>query len=166
MWFSIVGKQAWTCVSTPFPIHDLHAFNGKIYNLHSLSRSCEITCLCELRLYPKPKLMLLDTKNIPNPHFTLSEFVSFGENLFAMNRFARHPFKIQELDFVEMKWVSHEKAGEAYAFYFSKFKREPVKETIPTPTARLFLNPSRFKFPILSFNQEWVKQGVCLEKEV
>lgn len=40
-----------------------------------------------------------------------------------MDRFARHPFKIHELDFVDMKWVSHKKEGVAYALYFSKFKR-------------------------------------------
>ncbi|XP_023759286.1 uncharacterized protein LOC111907713 [Lactuca sativa] len=58
IWFSIAGKREWNYVSSTSDIIDLLDFKGKIYAIDDDS------CLYELRLDPKPKLMLLKTKNI------------------------------------------------------------------------------------------------------
>ncbi|CAH1450149.1 unnamed protein product [Lactuca virosa] len=113
IWFYIAGKQEWTCVSTPLRIYDLHVFKGKIYTLHSINR------LSEVRLFPTPKVTLLEIKNSPKtgPHNTW--LVSSGENLYMINRISGFPFKIQEINVSKMDWMSPEKIGEEFAFFLS-----------------------------------------------
>ncbi|CAH1450148.1 unnamed protein product [Lactuca virosa] len=57
IWFCIAGKREWTCVFTPLSIYDLHVFKGKIYALHPNN------FLSEVRLFPTPKVTLLEIKN-------------------------------------------------------------------------------------------------------
>ncbi|KAL7593597.1 hypothetical protein Lser_V15G34902 [Lactuca serriola] len=111
IWFVIASKQEWTYVSSPFRILDLHAFKGKIYTLHPINR------LSEVRLFPTPKVTLLKIKNSPIPDFNYPAFVSFGENLYVMDRISEHLSNIQEINFSKMEWVSREKTGEEYAFF-------------------------------------------------
>lgn len=74
-----------------------------------------------MELYPKPKLILLKTESFKKQDFTFPRFVKFGEGLCVIDQFSEHPFKIRELDFGEMKWVSREEKGEKYAFFLSTF---------------------------------------------
>ncbi|CAH1422131.1 unnamed protein product [Lactuca virosa] len=61
IWFCIAGTREWTFVYTDlYPIHDLIAFKGKIYTAHSVHGSDKVR-LCEMKLYPNPKLVLLET---------------------------------------------------------------------------------------------------------
>ncbi|KAL7592703.1 hypothetical protein Lser_V15G32527 [Lactuca serriola] len=117
--YFIKGKRGWNHVSSTLPILDLHAFKGKIYTIHA---DC---CLCEMRLNPKPKLKLLETKNFQKPDLKRPEFVTSGEKLYIMNRSNLfgdpNANKVLELDFGEMKWVSLEKTIEEYAFFLSNF---------------------------------------------
>ncbi|CAH1450147.1 unnamed protein product [Lactuca virosa] len=113
IWFCIAGKREWTCVFTPLSIYDLHVFKGKIYTLHPNN------CLSEVRLFPTPKVTLLEIKNFSKTERNHWRLVSSGENLYVINRMPEFPFKIQELDFSKMEWVSPEKTGEEYAFFFS-----------------------------------------------
>ncbi|CAH1450128.1 unnamed protein product [Lactuca virosa] len=105
IWFCIAGKREWTKVATRFNISDLHAFKGKIYILvsskYSRSDEDEVVRLCEMELYPKPKLILLKTENFKKQDFTFP--------------------RIHELDFGEMKFVSREEKGEKYAFFLNTF---------------------------------------------
>ncbi|KAL7594446.1 hypothetical protein Lser_V15G27996 [Lactuca serriola] len=106
------GKREWTCVSSPFSIDDLVAFKGKIYTLHA-------TGICEMKLYPEPKLVLLETKNILNLDSRFMEFVTSGENLYVIDRLSKHPYTILEIDLDQMKWVSPKKTCEEYVFFRS-----------------------------------------------
>lgn len=113
IWFSVAGKRKWMYVSTPFYILDLLAFKGKIYTLHYGD------CLCEVRLFPTPKVTLLEFNNFRKPLLDYPLLLSSGENLYVMDRFSKHPYKIQEINFSKMEWVTREKIGEEYAFFFS-----------------------------------------------
>ncbi|CAH1450124.1 unnamed protein product [Lactuca virosa] len=121
IWFSLAGKQEWTHVSSPFYIHDLHVFKGKIYTINSILLSYQVR-LCEMRLYPEPRLVVLETESLPKPNFRLPEFVSCGEKLYVINRVSKHPYKIHELDFDEMKLVSRKKTGQEYTFFLRDWK--------------------------------------------
>ncbi|KAL4585850.1 hypothetical protein LXL04_010476 [Taraxacum kok-saghyz] len=117
IWFSIAGKGEWDYVSSTFGIVDLHEFKGKIYALDTES------CLYELRLDPKPTLMLLNTKNVLESDLMFLEFVSSGENLYAVECFNFYRYKAHKLDFGEMKWVSlKENPTENYVFFVSDLK--------------------------------------------
>ncbi|CAH1448982.1 unnamed protein product [Lactuca virosa] len=59
----------------------------------------------------------IDTNNFPKPDWFYPEFVSSGENLYVINRYA--PNIILELDIGEMKWVSAEKTIGEYAIFIS-----------------------------------------------
>ncbi|KAL7591375.1 uncharacterized protein LOC122194982 [Lactuca sativa] len=100
--FYIEGKRGWNHVSSTLPIFDLHAFNGKIYTLHT---GC---CLFELRLLPNPKFTFLITKNFPEPDMKTPEFVNSVENLCIIDRSSEALNKeVVKLDFGEMKWVNN-----------------------------------------------------------
>ncbi|KAL7591394.1 hypothetical protein Lser_V15G32983 [Lactuca serriola] len=115
--FFITGKRGWNHVSSTLPILDLHAFKGKIYILHT------DYSVCELRLDPnwKRKWTLLETKNFPKPDLLYPQLISSGDNLYLMSLFSQ-PYKVLELDFGEMKWVSPEKTIREYAFFLSEKK--------------------------------------------
>ncbi|KAL7604459.1 hypothetical protein Lser_V15G20582 [Lactuca serriola] len=112
IWFCIVGKQEWNHISTPFYINDLHALKGNVYTIHNDS------CLCEVRLYPTPKVTILEIKNSPKGYFDFPVFVSLGENLYVIDRLLDK--KIQEINLSKMEWVSCEKTVEEYAIFISK----------------------------------------------
>ncbi|KAL7605435.1 hypothetical protein Lser_V15G16140 [Lactuca serriola] len=110
IWFSVTGKGLWNHVHSTFPIHDLHAFKGKIYLR-------EVTHLCELRLDAEPKLVLLETKNFLKLNPSLWWFVCSAENLCVLQNVSSDSWKLHELDFGEMKLVWQEKAIGEYAFF-------------------------------------------------
>ncbi|KAL7602840.1 hypothetical protein Lser_V15G16103 [Lactuca serriola] len=119
IWFCILGKGEWIHVYSAYTLLDLLAFKGKIYTLSSIS-----SYLCEeLKLYPNPKLTLLKTNNFPKPawSFLHREFVNAGEKLYLLDRDPKKDlFRVQELDFGEMKWVLLEgKEIEEYGFFLS-----------------------------------------------
>ncbi|KAL4555518.1 hypothetical protein LXL04_038140 [Taraxacum kok-saghyz] len=118
IWFCVAGKREWNYFSstTRSTINDLIAFKGKIYTLHEEPDEVE---LCEMKLYPKPELVLLMSN--PEPNFSNPEFVSSVENLYVINQYAHYPYNIHELDVDEMKWVKCDKIGEKYAFFRSGF---------------------------------------------
>ncbi|CAH1429137.1 unnamed protein product [Lactuca virosa] len=104
IWFSISGKGAWNHVHSTYPVHDLHAFKGKVY---TLTNGCR---LFEMRLNPEPELTLLDIENFWKPSFLYPEFVvNSGENLYVMDHNVFNPYKFEELDFGKMMWVTLEK---------------------------------------------------------
>ncbi|CAH1449763.1 unnamed protein product [Lactuca virosa] len=115
--FSIAGKRGWNHVSSTIPILDLHALKGKIYILHT------DFSVCELRLDPNSnhKWPLLETKNFPKSDLSYPQLISSGENIYLMSLFSQ-PYKVFELDFGEMKWVSPKKTIEEYAFFLSEKK--------------------------------------------
>ena len=78
IWFSIAGKGEWDYVSLNSGITDLHEFNRKIYVIDMESR------LYEMELDLGPKLTLLKTKNVLESNLVFPEFVSSGENLYAV----------------------------------------------------------------------------------
>ncbi|KAL4555365.1 hypothetical protein LXL04_037983 [Taraxacum kok-saghyz] len=117
--FCIEGTQEWTCVTSPFSISDLIAFKGKIYTTHSNWKSNEVR-LCELKLYPKPELVLLSLTKLD---FRRTGFVTSGENLYLINlKVSKHPYKIHEIDLDKMKLLSREKEGKKYSFFIYNFK--------------------------------------------
>ncbi|CAH1412907.1 unnamed protein product [Lactuca virosa] len=117
IWFSIADKREWTHVSNISYICDLYAFKGKVYTLHDHYSDYSIS---ELRLYPTPKLTLLESIDFQNPFFQRPLFVSSGENLYVMDLYVGYQYKIYyELDFDKMKCVWREKTGEKYACFFS-----------------------------------------------
>ncbi|XP_023758540.1 uncharacterized protein LOC111906991 [Lactuca sativa] len=121
IWFSVVGTRAWNHVSSTIPIIDLHAFKGKIYTLHT---NC---CSFQLRLIPEPKWTLLKTKDILKTYGLHLEFLTSGENLYVTNRLSKCLYKLQELDFGEMKWVLQEKAAMGdYAIFLSFLKHSAL----------------------------------------
>lgn len=62
--------------------------------------------------------MLLETKNVPDPN-GYKTFLSSGEKLYMRHYFSKDSCDFYELDFGEMKWVSHEKTRkEYYTFFF------------------------------------------------
>ncbi|KAL4585844.1 hypothetical protein LXL04_010470 [Taraxacum kok-saghyz] len=123
IWFSIAGIGAWSHVSSDSPIIDLHAFKGKIYAIDFHS------CLFEMRINPKPKLTLLQTKNLVKPWNVFIrrpilwlEFVSLDENLYLMDNWSNGSYKVYRLDFDEMKWAALDKTTEEIAFSFNDLK--------------------------------------------
>ncbi|KAL7604091.1 hypothetical protein Lser_V15G16129 [Lactuca serriola] len=116
VWFSIEGTQEWNCVSSTFPMIDLHAFKGKIYTIHM---GCRVY---EMRLNPYPKLTLLQTMNFPKPVFVCPEFLSSSENLYVTDCRFKDSYDVYQLDFEEMKWVSSGKILEECAFFINGFK--------------------------------------------
>ncbi|XP_023749187.1 uncharacterized protein LOC111897457 [Lactuca sativa] len=118
IWFSIADEGTWNRVST-FDLKfykDLHAFNGKIYTLHSHNNH-----LCELTLNPEPKVTLLKTK-----HFVLDKVLFFpqlglgncGENLYMMDcSIYDDVINVYKLDFGEMEWVPFQDTGEEHGFF-------------------------------------------------
>lgn len=104
IWFCLAGKREWSYVSTPANIWDLHTFKGKIYTLDLGNR------LCEVRLFPTPKVTLLEFKNTLKPsRYNHPRFVSSGEHLYVMDLSFKYPYKkIEEIDFSKMEWVSCE----------------------------------------------------------
>ncbi|CAH1416149.1 unnamed protein product [Lactuca virosa] len=121
IWFSLEGKGARNHVSSVNHFLDLHAFKGKIYTLNSNG------CLYELRFNPKPKLTLLEIKNLGESRIFHREFVSSGENLYVIQYISEDLFQVQELNFGEMKLVSLEEntIGE-YAFFLSIWNHHSV----------------------------------------
>ncbi|CAH1450157.1 unnamed protein product [Lactuca virosa] len=117
IWFSIVGKREWTHVSTPFIIHDVHAFKGKIYTLLRYFR--QEWHLCEVRLFSKPNLTLLVTKKFQKLGFYDLELASYDQKLYVVDPFFIQP--IYEIDFEELKWVSLEKTREEYTFFHNNY---------------------------------------------
>ncbi|KAL4555363.1 hypothetical protein LXL04_037981 [Taraxacum kok-saghyz] len=115
IWFCMAGKQKWGHVSISYFIHDLRAFKGKIYALHSFP-----TRLSEVRLYPTPKVTLLEIKNFPQP-YCYPMFISSCENLYMMDPFKDSSSKIHEIDFSKMECVSGEKTGKEFAIFFSMY---------------------------------------------
>ncbi|CAH1439599.1 unnamed protein product [Lactuca virosa] len=101
IWFSIAGKREWDYVSSTSDIIDLLDFNGKIYAIDDDS------CLYGLRLDPKPKLMLLKTKNILESDSDFLQLVSSGENIYAVECLS-FDNQVHKLDLDEMLWVSPE----------------------------------------------------------
>ncbi|KAL4585847.1 hypothetical protein LXL04_010473 [Taraxacum kok-saghyz] len=119
IWFSIAGKGEWGSISSYYRIIDVHECKGKIYALDTELR------LYELGLDLEPKLTLLKTKNTFGRNLMFPEFVSSGENLYAMERFSwyERDYKIHKLDFGEMKWVSpDENSTEDYVFFVCERK--------------------------------------------
>ncbi|KAL7607322.1 hypothetical protein Lser_V15G16139 [Lactuca serriola] len=117
LWFSIAGEGEWNYVYCNYPIRDLHDFKGKIYAIDADS------FVHEIGLDPEPKLTLLKTKNFLGYGLEFLEFVCTDENLYAMECFPDTKFKVHELDFGEMKWVSPKKETmEEYAFFVSGLK--------------------------------------------
>ncbi|KAL4555514.1 hypothetical protein LXL04_038135 [Taraxacum kok-saghyz] len=110
--FFKAGKGEWT--NHRFEISDLHAFKGKIYTIDNVG-------ICEMKIYPKPKLVLLEIKNFQKTSFLVPGFVSFRENLYVIDRHIKHPYNIHELDFGNMELVSRIKRGKKYAFFHNNF---------------------------------------------
>ncbi|CAH1426888.1 unnamed protein product [Lactuca virosa] len=124
IWFCIAGEGAWNHVCHTSPIIDIHSFKGKIYTIdydYNSGRG-EARHLCEMRLNPEPKLMLLETKNFPKEDLILPKFVSSDENLYLTESFPNNSWKVFELDFGKMKWVPFEETGDEYTFFFNGFK--------------------------------------------
>ncbi|CAH1416113.1 unnamed protein product [Lactuca virosa] len=95
----------------------LHEFKGKIYAIDADS------FVHEIGLDPEPKLILLKANNFLGYRLEFMEFVCTDENLYAMECFPDNKFKVHELDFGEMKWVSPKKETmEEYAFFVSGLK--------------------------------------------
>ncbi|KAL4585852.1 hypothetical protein LXL04_010478 [Taraxacum kok-saghyz] len=114
----IGGKGEWNQVSTTFPIHDFHAFKGKIYTINPFGH------VDEMSFYPNLTLTSLEIKNFGNVFYSYIGFVRSGKNLYVLNYNLQSGFqdrfKIQELDFGKMEWVVPEKTIEKYAFFVSK----------------------------------------------
>ncbi|XP_023732172.1 uncharacterized protein LOC111879983 [Lactuca sativa] len=117
VWFSIAGEGAWNHVSSPLLIRDIHVFKGKIYTLNNSEIVRGGYQLCELRLNPHPKLVLLETKNFLKRR-SLPMFVSSGENLYVLD-YSGNGYSFHELDFGQMKWVLCENTKEEYGFFYS-----------------------------------------------
>ncbi|CAH1450163.1 unnamed protein product [Lactuca virosa] len=106
IWFCIDEKREWTYVYTPSHIYDIFAFKGKLYTINYDNS------LNEVRLFPTPKVTLLDLTNFLKPSFGHPMFVSSGENLCVIDRFSIYSHKekkIQEINFSKMEWVPREK---------------------------------------------------------
>ncbi|CAH1420499.1 unnamed protein product [Lactuca virosa] len=122
IWFSIAGKGDWNDVSSNFHILDIHAFKEKIYTLHYGSHPWDVRHICEMRLNPEPKLMLLKTKDFLKQELYYPKFVSSDEKLYVMETISTDSSnKIHELDFGEMRWVPFEETRDEYAFFNCAF---------------------------------------------
>ncbi|KAL4585848.1 hypothetical protein LXL04_010474 [Taraxacum kok-saghyz] len=118
IWFSIAGKGEWDNVSVDSGFIDVHEFKGKIYAIDHKY------CLYELIIDPEPVLMLLNNTNLGQSDFLFRQFVSSGEDLYAMESYYwLYEYKFYKLDFGEMKWVSpEENSTEDCAFFVTDLK--------------------------------------------
>ncbi|KAJ0438999.1 putative F-box protein [Helianthus annuus] len=115
--YSVSGKQAtWRFLSLPFPILDIHSFNGKMY---TISSSCH---LYEVRLNAMPSLTLLGMKNFPERGLLRPEFVNSGKTLYVVSCIARDVYEAYEMDFEQMECMRIEKPTVENAFFVGDWK--------------------------------------------
>ncbi|KAI7738119.1 hypothetical protein M8C21_014528 [Ambrosia artemisiifolia] len=118
--FSLPGEQGgWYYVVSPYLIHDLHFFKGKVYTIDVFSD------VSELRLTPQPTLTSLKMKDFPwtdgRRLWSSMEFVSSSDNLYLVDA-SEDAFAAIEVDFGEMKWVTSERTIGDHAVFLSNFK--------------------------------------------
>lgn len=112
--FSVAGSEVWSHLSSDFPIHDIHEFQGKIFTLNTGGR------LYEVAIKLDPTLTPLGLKVLQR-NLTLPQLVSSGENLRMMYWLSDETVCIGlQLDFEKLRWVKKETLAE-HAWFVSNF---------------------------------------------